>query len=48
MTQNEIIKALLSLGFNSGWVVDDSGIVLWENDVKQPTESELQKALNTK
>jgi hypothetical protein len=41
MTEMTIQTALLSLGFDSGWVVSEHGIILWENEQPQPTEAEL-------
>lgn len=36
--------ALVALGFNSGWVCNEHGIILWERDEPQPTEEELVAA----
>jgi hypothetical protein len=41
MTEMTIQTALLALGFDSGWVASEHGIILWENDKPQPTEAEL-------
>jgi hypothetical protein len=41
MMQQSIVNALLSLGFDSGWVATEYGITLWENEEPQPTETEL-------
>jgi hypothetical protein len=44
MTHEQVVEALLALGFTSGWVVTDGVITLWENDEPQPTESQLEAA----
>jgi len=44
MTHQEVVDALLALGFNSDWVVVDGEITLWENDEPQPTEQQLKDA----
>jgi hypothetical protein len=44
MNELTISKALRKLGFDTGWVVTEQGIVLWENDEPQPTEKELKDA----
>jgi hypothetical protein len=44
MNEITIITALKKLGFDSGWVANEQGIILWENDTPQPTEAELKKA----
>ena len=44
MNQLTIITALNALGFESGWAATEHGIILWENEEKQPTEAELKKA----
>ena len=41
MNHDTLVNALLTLGFDSGWVVTDGIIELWENDEPQPTEAEL-------
>ena len=45
MTHEEIVQGLKELGFNGGWVVTGNEITLWENDLPQPTESELVAGL---
>jgi len=37
MATKQISNGLLQLGFNSGWVVNEKEIVLWENAEPQPT-----------
>jgi hypothetical protein len=44
MTDKEIINGLLQLGFNSGWVVSENQIKLWENSEPQPTSKEISDA----
>lgn len=45
MNTPSIVAVLLSLGFETGWAVNDvDGIVLWERDEPQPTEEELVAA----
>ena len=39
-----IIKALMALGFESGWAVTEQGITLWDNTEPQPTEAQLTAA----
>jgi len=41
MNHKSIVDALIELGFNSGWVVNDGKIELWENNTPQPTKAEL-------
>ena len=41
MTHEEVVQGLKELGFNGGWVVTGNEITLWENDLPQPSESEL-------
>jgi hypothetical protein len=38
MTHVEVMNALIDAGFNSGWVVRDGKITLWENDEAIPSE----------
>lgn len=40
-----ICRALVALGFNSGWVTKEDEIVLWENPEPQPTIEELEAIL---
>jgi hypothetical protein len=44
MIEMTIIKALIALGFESGFAATEHGIILWDNEKKQPTEAELIKA----
>jgi hypothetical protein len=44
MNQLTITKALIALGYESGWAANEYGIILWENAEPQPTEAELIKA----
>jgi hypothetical protein len=45
MNQSTITAALISLGFTEGWAASEAdGIILWENEEKQPTEAALIKA----
>ena len=41
MNHKSVVDALIALNFNSGWVVTDGKIVIWENNSTQPTKSEL-------
>ena len=41
MNHDTLVNALLTLGFDFGWVVTDGVIELWENDKPQPTDAEL-------
>lgn len=47
MTHEQIIEALLALGFDSRWSLSGEDIdnMLWENDAPKPTLEELQAAL---
>lgn len=40
----EIANGLVQLGFNSGWVVSDEQIVLWENEQPQPSLESIKVA----
>jgi hypothetical protein len=42
--QSTMVAALKKLGFDSGWVVTEQEILLWENAQPQPTETELAAA----
>jgi hypothetical protein len=44
MIEMTITKALVSLGYESGWAANEHGITLWDNEQKQPTEAELISA----
>ena len=41
MNELTISKALIALGFDTGWAANEYGIILWENSEPQPTEKEL-------
>lgn len=36
MTTEEAVQLLQNAGFNSGWVVSDGVLILWENDEDPP------------
>jgi hypothetical protein len=36
MTTAEATKVLLDAGFDSGWVVSDGVLILWENEENPP------------
>ena len=40
----EITNGLVQLGFNSGWVVNDNQIILWEHSEPQPSIEEILEA----
>ena len=44
MLDKKITNGLLALGFNSGWVVTDEEITLWENPEPQPSMEEILEA----
>ena len=44
MLTKQITNGLLQLGFNSGWVVNEEEIVLWENPEPQPTMEAILEA----
>jgi hypothetical protein len=44
MNELTISKALIALGFDTGWAANEYGIILWENEEPQPTEKELKAA----
>jgi hypothetical protein len=44
MATKQITNGLLQLGFNSGWVVNEQEIVLWENPEPQPTMEAILEA----
>jgi hypothetical protein len=44
MMEMTIVKALLALGFDSGWIANENGIIFWDNEKPQPTEKELETA----
>jgi hypothetical protein len=46
MKHEDILKGLVQLGFNTGWVVsgDDYENIIWENDSEKPTEKAVQDA----
>jgi hypothetical protein len=47
MTHEQIIEALLALGFDSGWSLSGTDLdgMLWLNEQPKPTLEELQAAL---
>ena len=44
MNNQQITNGLLQLGFNSGWVVNDDKIILWENPEPQPDKKDILNA----
>jgi hypothetical protein len=46
LTANQLVKALLILGFDNGWVTTDNEITLWERSEPQPTDEEIFAALH--
>ena len=44
MQIKQITNGLLQLGFNSGWVVNENEIILWENSEPQPTIETILEA----
>lgn len=44
MSHQEIVDGLLQLGFDSGWVISDDEITLWQNTEPQPTKSKIAAA----
>ena len=44
MTHDQVINSLINAGFNTGWVVRDSKIVLWEN--KKPIPDQFKEFTN--
>lgn len=44
MSHKQITNGLLALGFNSGWVVSNEEIILWENAEPQPTMETILEA----
>ena len=44
MNELTISKALIALGFETGWAANEYGIILWENTEPQPTEAQLLAA----
>jgi hypothetical protein len=36
MTHDDAVKLLLDAGFDSGWVVSNGVLILWENDENPP------------
>ena len=45
MTNKDLEKALIELGFSYGWVLQGGEIVVWEHTEKQPTKTQLDAAL---
>ena len=41
MNHKSVVDALIGLGFNSGWIVTNGKIELWEDSASQPTKSDL-------
>jgi hypothetical protein len=48
MNTKEIIDGLTALGFTDGYVVggNPAEIILWENDAKQPSVTEIKNAVS--
>jgi len=46
ITAAQLIKALLILGFDSGWATTDNEITLWERSEPKPTDQEIFAALH--
>ena len=48
MTHEQIIEALINLGFDGGWSLSGTGLdgMLWLNEAPKPTLAELEAALN--
>ena len=44
MQIKQITNGLAQLGFNSGWVVNENEIILWENSEPQPTIETILEA----
>lgn len=44
MTIEETIKLLLDAGFNNGWALNDTELVLWEHDAEPPAPLVRPKA----
>ena len=44
MSHETLVKALLDLGYDSGWVITDGVVSLWENPKPRPTDAELKAA----
>lgn len=36
MTHKELIKLLVEKGFNDGWILSDTELVIWEHDENPP------------
>jgi hypothetical protein len=36
MTHNELITLLFTAGFNNGWALNDTDLVLWEHEQDPP------------
>lgn len=41
MTEMTIVKALITLGYESGWAANEHGITLWAHNDPQPTKEQL-------
>ena len=46
LTAEQLAKALLILGFDSGWASSGNEITLWERPEPQPTDEEIFAALH--
>jgi hypothetical protein len=44
MNHKSVVDALIALNYDSGWLVNNGKIELWENETSQPTKSELLAA----
>jgi hypothetical protein len=45
MIETWISRALIAMGYQSGWAVRGDEIILWENPEPQPTIEELEAML---
>ena len=36
MSHEEIVQMLISAGFNNGWVLSGTELILWEHDAEPP------------
>jgi hypothetical protein len=36
MTHEEIVQMLMAAGFNNGWVLSGTELILWEHDAEPP------------
>ena len=44
MNNEQTVVGLIQLGFNSGWVITDGKITLWENSEPEPTAKQISDA----